>query len=164
MTDQQAATDKEHLSGWLDHYSSKLAHDPNYVAERLAIRFADRVAQIMDEEGTSRSELAEAMGVSRAYVTKIMTAPPNLTLRSLAAVALALEAQVEITVSRESDLSHAVRSFVGSHHLDAADADGAFKLLMFHRAQALTADEPKPLAATVAGSTPVPTLLATAAG
>jgi DNA-binding phage protein len=70
-----------------------LGADPDFVAETMAMKFAERALQLMEERGISRSQLASRMGVSRAYVTRIFDSPPNLTLRSIAAVSLALGAQ-----------------------------------------------------------------------
>ena len=78
--------------GWLDDYSLIYERDPDYVAEGLALRIAEQAVRLMKEKGISRSQLASLMGVSKAYVTKILNAPPNLTLRTIAALALALGA------------------------------------------------------------------------
>lgn len=85
-------------SEWLKRYRNEFSHDPDFVAEGLAIRFTSEIARMMVEQGVSRSSLAETLGVSRAYVTKIMNAPPNLTLRSLVSVAMPLDADVVVNV------------------------------------------------------------------
>lgn len=82
--------DEPETEGWLARYQNELAEDADYVAEGLALHVAEQVVQIMDDRGITRAELSEMLGVSRAYVTKVLNAPPNLTLRSIAAVAIAL--------------------------------------------------------------------------
>ncbi|WP_234384841.1 helix-turn-helix domain-containing protein [Streptomyces sp. MMG1121] len=47
--------------------------------------------------GKSRSDLAKAMGVSPGRVSQIMSGDANLTVRTLAALAEALDADVQIT-------------------------------------------------------------------
>ena len=76
--------------GWLDQFLPELEGDPDYVAEYLALRIVEEATELMEQKGISRSQLASLMGVSKAYVTRILNAPPNLTLRSIAALALAL--------------------------------------------------------------------------
>ena len=70
--------------------------DPDYVAAGIATDIAEQVARRMSEKDMSRSALAQALGVNRAYITRVLNAPPNLTLRSIAAIALALDAIVRV--------------------------------------------------------------------
>ena len=42
-------------------------------------------------QGITRSQLADTMGIPKSQVSRIFNAPPNLTLRSIARIALALE-------------------------------------------------------------------------
>jgi len=81
-----------HWSGWLAADIRELERDPEYVAEKLALEVTEQALQLMQERGIARTRLAEIMGTSRAYVTKLLNAPPNLTLHSIARLALALGA------------------------------------------------------------------------
>lgn len=76
--------------GLLDEYLDRYASDPDYVAEELALNLVEDALAIMRDQGISRARLAEMMGVSKARVTGMFNAPPNLTLRSVAQLALAL--------------------------------------------------------------------------
>lgn len=69
-------------------------HDPDYQAELVKLGIAGVLIERMEELGVSRSELAERMGVSRARVTQILAGYANVTVRTLAAAALALDARV----------------------------------------------------------------------
>ncbi|MER6735946.1 helix-turn-helix domain-containing protein [Streptomyces puniciscabiei] len=55
------------------------------------------LAGVLAGMGKSRSDLAKAMGVSPGRVSQIMSGDANLTVRTLAAVAEALDADVQIT-------------------------------------------------------------------
>ncbi|MDO8690313.1 MAG: helix-turn-helix transcriptional regulator [Dehalococcoidia bacterium] len=85
--------------GWLDEYIKKYERDPDYVAEGLAIQIIEDVIRSMQRKGISRSDLASIMGVARAYITRMFNAPPNLTLRSIAQLALALGLNPEVRLS-----------------------------------------------------------------
>ena len=89
-------------SGLLNSILSEYKQDPEYVAEELALRIAEDAARIMHQKGLNRSQLARQMGVSRAYVTRFFDAPPNMTLRSIARLALALGAFPEMRLRRPS--------------------------------------------------------------
>ncbi len=90
QTKKFARNDVNQDPGILDTYLDEHADDPELVAEALAIDFMEDVSKIMREKGISRSELADLMGVSRAYVTKLFTAPPNMTLLSITRLCKAL--------------------------------------------------------------------------
>ncbi len=81
---------------YLDEFASEYAKDPDYIAEGMALEFAEAASRKMKAEGISRAKLARQMGVSRAYITRIFDAPPNLTLLSIAKLALALGLTPEI--------------------------------------------------------------------
>ncbi|MFJ1610405.1 helix-turn-helix domain-containing protein [Streptomyces sp. NPDC088253] len=66
---------------------------------QLARQATASLAGILAGLGRSRSDLAKAMGVSAGRVSQIMSGDANLTVRTLAAAAEALGAQVEITFS-----------------------------------------------------------------
>jgi antitoxin component HigA of HigAB toxin-antitoxin module len=76
--------------GWLSEAVREYETDADFVAESLAIGLIERALELMEEQGMSRSALADAMEVSRAHVTRLFNAPPNLTLRSIAKLSLAL--------------------------------------------------------------------------
>ncbi len=88
--------------GLLNDVLNEYKKDPEYVAEELALRIAEDAARIMHQKGLTRSQLARQMGVSRAYVTRFFDAPPNMTLRSIARLALALGAFPEMRLRRTS--------------------------------------------------------------
>ena len=67
-----------------------MATDPEYLAEDMALNLAETISRIMELRAISKSELARRMGVSRSYVTRLLQAPPNMTLKTLATVGLAL--------------------------------------------------------------------------
>ncbi len=61
-----------------------------YYEEDLLVTVAGRVVAAMNKHGVSRSDLARKMGVSPAYITKILRGHANLSLESLAKLAFAL--------------------------------------------------------------------------
>ncbi|GEM_PF-1334979 len=92
MTFTDAAGDHHASPGqWLTkHEQEEFEKDPEYIAEGLALRIIEQALELMQEKNISRAELASLMGVSRAYVSRMFNAPPNLTLRSIAHLSLTL--------------------------------------------------------------------------
>ena len=87
-------------SGYLDETLSELARDPEFVAERVALTLAEDILKVMRDNKVSKSELARRMGVSRAYVSQMLDAPPNLTLLTISKVSLALELEPNLQLLR----------------------------------------------------------------
>jgi antitoxin component HigA of HigAB toxin-antitoxin module len=93
----------ESAKGWLSDYEARFADDPVYVAESMALDFSEQIAQLMEERQITRSDLAAKLGVSRAYITRVLNAPPNLTLRTISQLCLALGVRPRIDFVRSGD-------------------------------------------------------------
>ncbi|MGK2858975.1 MAG: helix-turn-helix domain-containing protein [Thermoanaerobaculia bacterium] len=83
---------EERVGRRLERYRS----DPDYRAELLSIGVTEQIARAMDERGVNRTELARRLGVSKARVTNLLGGSTNLTLRTLAAIAVALGCDIEL--------------------------------------------------------------------
>ncbi|ARZ69105.1 DNA-binding protein [Streptomyces albireticuli] len=85
---------------------------------RLARHATASLAGLLAEQGMSRKDLADTMGVSPGRVSQILSGDENLTMRSLAAVAEALDLRVEISFSERPAAEHRepVESARSPHH------------------------------------------------
>jgi transcriptional regulator with XRE-family HTH domain len=76
---------------------------PEFLLEVVKLTFAEELSRLLEEQGVSRRQLAERLGTSRAYVTRILRTDYNLTAETMVKVALALDARVTLTLqSRQS--------------------------------------------------------------
>lgn len=74
-----------------------------YEATRLAHDVVWQITRHMAEHGITRAALAQQMKVTPGRISQILSGDENLTLRTLAAVTRALDAQAEIRiVSRDA--------------------------------------------------------------
>ena len=71
-----------------------------YFEEGLRIETAERIIDVMESGGVSRSELARRLNVSPAYITKVFRGHANLSLESLAKLAFALGMKWECALVR----------------------------------------------------------------
>lgn len=71
---------------WLQEYRN----DPVYIAIGLAMEVTESVARELRRRKLTRAWVARQMGVSQAHVSKVMSAPPNMTLTTIAKMAVAL--------------------------------------------------------------------------
>jgi len=67
-----------------------------YRAEGVSIHFTEELVARMKASGMTRSALAEKIGTSPAYVTKILRGDTNFTLDSMTRIAEALGCELSI--------------------------------------------------------------------
>ena len=73
--------------------------DPEFVLEGMLWDINDQIARAMEKQKISRAELARRLDTSRSYVTKLLRGTTNVTLQSLARVAIALGSEISISLS-----------------------------------------------------------------
>lgn len=66
--------------------------------ERIILQVTELIAEAIEHRGMTRKQLADALGVSQAEVTQRLSGRRNLTLRSVAAMLHALDAEVEVEI------------------------------------------------------------------
>jgi transcriptional regulator with XRE-family HTH domain len=72
--------------------------DPEYIVEGVLIAATERICELMERHGISRSELARRLGKSRAYVTRLLNGQPNMTLKTLTQIAVALGEGIDVFI------------------------------------------------------------------
>ncbi len=85
----------------LQQYAQELANDPEFIAEGLSIKIVEEMLQHLKDKGLNQSWLAEQTGVSRAHISKILNAQPNMTLLTIAKIAVALGVKPDVTLDSE---------------------------------------------------------------
>jgi len=70
--------------------------NPDYWAAGIAMDFAAGVDVLMKRKNISRSELASRIGTSLPYITKVMRGDANFTLETMAKIAMAVDATVDV--------------------------------------------------------------------
>jgi len=77
-------------------WARSIESDPLFVAEELKLAFADEVARMLESRKLKRIELAEKLGTNRGYVTRVLNTDYNLTIETMARIALALDARISM--------------------------------------------------------------------
>jgi transcriptional regulator with XRE-family HTH domain len=75
----------------------------DYRLEKVLIQLGEDMCLLMEQQGLSRTQLAERMGVSPAYITKILDGNPNLTIKSLLKLSDALGRELTIHFAPKLD-------------------------------------------------------------
>ena len=92
-----------------------------YRLEKILIQLGEDICRFMRDQQISRAEVAERLGVSRAYVTKVLNGNPNLTIKTLLKLSDALGRELAIHFVPKPDrkqLSSAHRPRRGFSHAD----------------------------------------------
>ena len=64
--------------------------------EALVAEASEVIAKLMVEQGLSKADLARRLNKSRAWVTQLLSGRTNVTVRTLAEVAFALDAELKL--------------------------------------------------------------------
>jgi len=81
---------------------AKLAKSWIGKAGKAKMEFAFRIHELMTDANMSNKDLAEKIGSSNAYITKVLRGDQNLSIESIHKIADALEAEVSINMARKN--------------------------------------------------------------
>jgi transcriptional regulator with XRE-family HTH domain len=70
--------------------------------ETLVLAATELICELLEKKRLSRAELAKRIGKSKAFVSQILSGRRNMTLRTLAEVAWALDARIEMHPARKA--------------------------------------------------------------
>ena len=90
---------------------SRLEADPLFLVEYMKATITSDIFTVMEEESISKTELANRLGKSRQYVSRILNETANFTLDSIARIAAALEKDVVLRLMNYED-EVVIRPFV----------------------------------------------------
>lgn len=82
------------LVNWLARHAPTTAEQRAYAQERCLAAGTEAIAQAMEIAGLNRAQLAERLGKSRGYVTRVLNGTHNMTLRTLGDMLWACDVEV----------------------------------------------------------------------
>ena len=93
--------DLEKKTAYFAEMIRKIKEAPEFRIERLKFEIAEDMCRYMDSNEVSRTELAERLGTSRAYITKMLRGNCNFTLESMDRIAAALDCELSVRLCPE---------------------------------------------------------------
>jgi len=75
---------------WLEEKYDLWAEDPEFLTEEKILDFTERVVLEMGKMEITRAQLANSLGKSKAFVTKLLKGDANMTIKTMVTVAQAL--------------------------------------------------------------------------
>jgi len=82
----------------------------DYRLEKILFQLGEDICLLMEQQRLSRTQLAERMGVSPAYITKILSGNPNLTIKSLLKLADAMGKELTLQFAPRAAQKRSSRS------------------------------------------------------
>jgi transcriptional regulator with XRE-family HTH domain len=86
---------------WFNDKIKEFRGTIDYETEKVILALTEKIVEFMENNNDSRVELAKRLGVSKAFVTKILNGNPNLTIKSMVSIAIALECELDIDICPE---------------------------------------------------------------
>ena len=105
MSNQEHTNDLDVL---LEEYHEEFKNDPEYRAIALYDAITADFLRHMRKHDISRSELAQRMGVSEAFISRIFSEHQNFTLKTLAKIEAALDMEITLSARQEQDFKGAI--------------------------------------------------------
>jgi transcriptional regulator with XRE-family HTH domain len=80
-----------------------LENDETYIAERNILEFTLQLHQLKEKKRISNKQLAEKVGVSSAYITKVFNGKANFTIATMTKLCRAIGGKIVIHVIDEKE-------------------------------------------------------------
>lgn len=87
---------------WWKESQKLMETTPLYIAEGVSQKIAMQVNQALLAKGLKQNQLATKLGVSSAYISEVLGGKTNLTLLSLAKLAVALDYVLQVDLLTRS--------------------------------------------------------------
>lgn len=78
----------------LENFYEDVKNDPEFIAEDLILRITEKISRIMKDKNISKSELAERLNTSKAYITKLLNGNPNMTVMTISKLSAVLGEEI----------------------------------------------------------------------
>ena len=83
---------------WFTSKFQEFKGDADFLTEQAILEFTEKVVVAMERAGMSRADLARQLGVSKAFISKLLNGNPNLTVKTMVALAKALGCSLELSL------------------------------------------------------------------
>jgi transcriptional regulator with XRE-family HTH domain len=77
---------------------AKYRDDPEYLTEGLLLNINEQLLKQLEQRGITQTAFAKMLGVSNAYISKLLNGNENLTLKQLVRIAHTLECNVDVAL------------------------------------------------------------------
>jgi antitoxin component HigA of HigAB toxin-antitoxin module len=93
-----AELDKTDVKSWFSDKLDRFSDDPEFQIEEMVLDFTEKLVAKMQEQKVSRAELAKRLDVSKTFITKLLNGNPNMTIKSMVAIATMLDCRLNLDI------------------------------------------------------------------
>jgi len=111
------------LEKWYKEKLREFRDDVDFLTETAIIDFTEKIVNKMQKMGMSRADLAGKLGVSKPFITKVLNGNPNLTIRSMVAIARALDCDLNLEMCPKG---FEIRTFAVAKKIDTGKFTESF--------------------------------------
>lgn len=83
---------------WFSDLLERHRGDIEFKTETMILDFTEKLVARMKEKNVTRAELARRLGVSKAFVTKLLNGNPNMTIKTMVSIADALSSDLHLDI------------------------------------------------------------------
>jgi len=99
-------------------------------AEVAKVDFATTIDKAIKDKNWTRKEFAEAIGASPAWVTKVLRGDVNLTIETMAKLAMAVGWEFSIVINKPIEKTVTVTNKFSSNFMSATQRSGGFEFTL----------------------------------
>ncbi len=82
------------LDAWYKEKIQKFRDDVEFMTESVILDITEKIVDKMHQTRLSRVELSQKLGVSKPFITKLLNGNPNMTIKTMVAIAHALDCEI----------------------------------------------------------------------
>ncbi|WP_287963469.1 helix-turn-helix transcriptional regulator [Alcanivorax sp.] len=87
------------MSNFFEKWAQEsVEHQRLLAEEEFILDVTENIWEEMERQGVNKTQLAERLGKSKAYVSQLLNGSRNMTLRTLADICFALEAEPKFSI------------------------------------------------------------------
>jgi len=91
---------------WLEEKIDLWEEDAEFLTEEKILEFTERIIAEMDNKSVSKTQLADSLGKSKSFVTKLLKGNANMTLKTMVSVANALGCNLHLDLYPKGFRAH----------------------------------------------------------
>lgn len=106
-------------TSWFEKELKKLENNTDALAYKYILDFSENVLEILDKQGIKNKNkfLANKLGTSPAYISKLFNGKTNFTVKKLVAISKAVDYELVINLRSKLSVSHSANSSISINTL-----------------------------------------------
>lgn len=91
------------LEKWFAQKLEEFKDDVEFRTEEAILGITEKIVELMEKEGINRTDLAKRLGVSKPFITKLLNGNPNMRLKTMVSLAMALNHELNFSFVHRSE-------------------------------------------------------------